>query len=164
MISDLRSFIELLREHGELAEIYREVNPDLQMSTIMRKMEVMDRPAVFFHKVKGYDIPVVGNLLGTMKRNALALNTDVQGIPDKLTQALKNPIPPIIVKKSPVKAVTLLKKNSFELTYEWFNAEGEIVTKARTVHVFLDKKNWSKINIPKEIKTGLQSHQRDYNI
>jgi YbgC/YbaW family acyl-CoA thioester hydrolase len=61
-------------------------------------------------------------------------------------------------------SVTLLKENSFELTYEWFNAEGEIVTKARTVHVFLDKKNWSKIHIPKEIKTGLQSHQRDYNI
>jgi YbgC/YbaW family acyl-CoA thioester hydrolase len=61
-------------------------------------------------------------------------------------------------------SVTLLKENSFELTYEWFNAEGEMVTKARTVHVFLDKKSWKKIHIPEEIKTGLQSHQRDYNI
>jgi YbgC/YbaW family acyl-CoA thioester hydrolase len=61
-------------------------------------------------------------------------------------------------------SVTLLKENSFELTYEWFNAEGEIVAKARTVHVFLDKKSWKKIHIPEEIKTCLQSHQRDYNI
>jgi YbgC/YbaW family acyl-CoA thioester hydrolase len=61
-------------------------------------------------------------------------------------------------------SVTLLKGKSFELTYEWFNSNGEIVTKARTVHVFLDKKSWKKIHIPEEIKTGLQSHQRDYNI
>jgi YbgC/YbaW family acyl-CoA thioester hydrolase len=61
-------------------------------------------------------------------------------------------------------SVTLLKENSFELTYEWFNSDGELVSKARTVHVFLDKKSWKKNHIPKEIKTGLQSHQRDYNI
>lgn len=61
-------------------------------------------------------------------------------------------------------SVTHLKLNSFELTYEWFKSGGEIVAKARTVHVFLDKKSWKKVNIPEEIKTGLQSHQRDYNI
>jgi YbgC/YbaW family acyl-CoA thioester hydrolase len=61
-------------------------------------------------------------------------------------------------------SVTLLKENSFELTYEWFNSDGEIVAKARTVHVFLDKNSWKKIHIPEEIKTSLQSHQRDYNI
>lgn len=61
-------------------------------------------------------------------------------------------------------SVTLLKQSSFELTYEWFNSDGELVAKARTVHVFIDKKNWKKIHITEEIKTSLQSHQRDYNI
>jgi YbgC/YbaW family acyl-CoA thioester hydrolase len=61
-------------------------------------------------------------------------------------------------------SVTLLKDNSFELTYEWFNIEGELVAKARTVHVFLDKNSWKKIHIPEELKISLQSHQRDYNI
>lgn len=61
-------------------------------------------------------------------------------------------------------SVTHLKLNSFELTYEWFKSGEEIVAKARTVHVFLNKKSWKKVHIPEEIKTGLQSHQRDYNI
>ncbi|MBT8379470.1 MAG: acyl-CoA thioesterase [Ignavibacteria bacterium] len=61
-------------------------------------------------------------------------------------------------------SVTLLKENSFELTYEWFNNGGEIVAKARTVHIFLDKESWSKINIPEDIRAVLQSHRRDYNI
>ena len=61
-------------------------------------------------------------------------------------------------------SVTHLKQNSFELTYEWFKPAGEIVAKARTVHVFLDKKSWKKVHIPEEIIAGLQSHQRDYNI
>ena len=61
-------------------------------------------------------------------------------------------------------SVTILKENSFELTYEWFNKDGEMVAKSRTVHLCLDKKSWSKINIPEEVKIGLQSHQRDYNI
>jgi len=61
-------------------------------------------------------------------------------------------------------SVTHLKQNSFELTYEWFKSDGEIIARARTVHVFVDKKNWEKIHIPDDIKTVLESHQRDYNI
>ena len=61
-------------------------------------------------------------------------------------------------------SVTLIKENSFELTYEWFKSDGELVARARTVHVFLDKKSWKKIHIPDDIKTVLESHQRDYNI
>ena len=61
-------------------------------------------------------------------------------------------------------SVTLLKESSFELTYEWFDYGGEIVAKARTVHIFLDRKSWKKIHIPEEIRNGLQPHRRDYNI
>lgn len=61
-------------------------------------------------------------------------------------------------------SVTLLKDSSFELTYEWINDSGELAAKARTVHVFVDKKRWKKIPIYKDIITGLQSHQRDVNL
>lgn len=61
-------------------------------------------------------------------------------------------------------SVTLLKENSFELTYEWFDSSGELVAKARTVHVFVAKDSWKKIRIPEEIRQALQSHQRDYNL
>jgi YbgC/YbaW family acyl-CoA thioester hydrolase len=61
-------------------------------------------------------------------------------------------------------SVTLLKNNSFELTYEWINNSGELVAKARTVHVFVDKKRWKKIPIYDDIVRGLESHQRDVNL
>ncbi|MCW8809900.1 MAG: acyl-CoA thioesterase [Ignavibacteriaceae bacterium] len=61
-------------------------------------------------------------------------------------------------------SVTLLKENSFELTYEWLDETGELAAKARTVHVFVDKKRWKKIPIFEDIIKGLESHRRDYNL
>ena len=60
--------------------------------------------------------------------------------------------------------VTNRKENSFELTYEWIDNSGELAAKARTVHVFVDKKNWVKIPIYEDIVKGLESHQRDVNL
>ncbi|HEY6437386.1 MAG TPA: acyl-CoA thioesterase [Ignavibacteriaceae bacterium] len=60
--------------------------------------------------------------------------------------------------------VTLKKENSFELTYEWNDSSGELAAKARTVHVFVDKKKWVKIPIQDAIVKGLESHQRDVNL
>jgi len=61
-------------------------------------------------------------------------------------------------------SVTLLKENSFELTYEWTDEAGDLAAKARTVHVFVDKKRWKKIPIFEDIIKGLESHRRDYNL
>lgn len=61
-------------------------------------------------------------------------------------------------------SVTLKKENSFELTYLWIDKDGDIAVKARTVHVFVDKKSWKKIPLYKEINSGLESHQRDVNL
>ena len=60
--------------------------------------------------------------------------------------------------------VTLKKENSFELTYDWFDNSGNLVAEARTVHVFVDKKRWTKIPIFDEIVKGLEAHQRDVNL
>jgi 1,4-dihydroxy-2-naphthoyl-CoA hydrolase len=60
--------------------------------------------------------------------------------------------------------VTHRKENSFELTFEWIDNKGELAAKARTVHVFVDKKRWVKIPIYDEIVKGLESHQRDVNL
>ena len=61
-------------------------------------------------------------------------------------------------------SVTLLKENSFELTYEWRDVSGELAAKARTVHVFVDKNKWKKVPISEEINKGLEVHRRDYNL
>jgi 2,5-furandicarboxylate decarboxylase 1 len=115
MITNLRSFIEILKEQGELIEIHREVDPIHEVTTIMRKLDVMEQPAVFFHKVKGYEIPIVGNLLGTLRRNAIALNTSPPESRSIITKALENPIPPIIIKQSPVKEIKYLNQDKIDL-------------------------------------------------
>lgn len=61
-------------------------------------------------------------------------------------------------------SVTLLKENSFQLTYEWLNSDGEMAASARTVHVFVDRSKWKKISIPEEIGKKLESHQKDFNL
>jgi len=52
----------------------------------------------------------------------------------------------------------LLKDSSFELTYEWIDKTGELVAKARTVHVFVDAKTWLKTEIDAAVRTALEKH------
>lgn len=55
--------------------------------------------------------------------------------------------------------VSELRSSSFELTYTMENAAGELLCSVKTVHVFVDKKSWEKIDIPEKIKKGLKVHQ-----
>jgi YbgC/YbaW family acyl-CoA thioester hydrolase len=57
--------------------------------------------------------------------------------------------------------VTQLKESSFELSYNCKNAEGKITNRVKTVHIFIDKKNWKKIPIDPEVKTNLEIHRSD---
>jgi 1,4-dihydroxy-2-naphthoyl-CoA hydrolase len=54
--------------------------------------------------------------------------------------------------------VNQLKPASFELNYEVKNGKGEKCVKVKTVHVFLSKKDWKKMNIYEKVKTGLEIH------
>ena len=75
-MEDLRDFLRILEEEGELARISVPLSPELEIT------EVTDRvskgpwelnKALLFEKVKGYAIPVVTNLFGSPKRMAMAL-------------------------------------------------------------------------------------------
>ncbi len=55
-------------------------------------------------------------------------------------------------------SVSVLKESSFELSYVCRNGSGEITNKVRTVHIFVDKKQWKKRPIIDEVKSGLQLH------
>jgi YbgC/YbaW family acyl-CoA thioester hydrolase len=54
--------------------------------------------------------------------------------------------------------VSKLKSSSFELEYNCKNEKGEVTNAVKTVHVFVDKKNWKKINITDIIKRQLMKH------
>jgi YbgC/YbaW family acyl-CoA thioester hydrolase len=55
-------------------------------------------------------------------------------------------------------SVSNLRQSSFELLYEIKNNEGEICTKVKTVHVFVDKETWKKTEIVEDIRNGFAKH------
>jgi len=84
---DLRDFIELLEDEGELKRIQTEVDPYLEVT------EISDRTL----RLKGSSMPLLANLFGNTRRIALAMGQeDISGLRDvgKLLAFLKEPTPP----------------------------------------------------------------------
>jgi 4-hydroxy-3-polyprenylbenzoate decarboxylase len=97
MYKDLREFIKMLEQTGELKRIKVEVDPYLEMTEICDRTLRQQGPALLFENPKGYSMPVLGNLFGTPKRVALAMGQqDVSALRDvgKLLAFLKEPDPP----------------------------------------------------------------------
>jgi len=97
-IKDLRGFLELLADSGELARVEVEVDAHLEIAEITDR--VCKQPgggrALFFEKVKGHRFPVVTNLFGSPRRTAWALWTDhIQQLADRVARELQaDPIGP----------------------------------------------------------------------
>jgi UbiD family decarboxylase len=72
MIRDIPAFLDVLRKEGELVEIDAEVDPNLEIAEVHRRVIAAGGPALLFKRPKGYDMPVVTNLFGTPKRVELA--------------------------------------------------------------------------------------------
>src|SRR5213592_323498 len=72
--SDLRSWIDVLRREGELAEIEAEVDPNLEITEIVDRTVKADGPALLFKNVKGSEHPLLINQFGTERRMCLAFD------------------------------------------------------------------------------------------
>jgi 4-hydroxy-3-polyprenylbenzoate decarboxylase len=94
---DLRDFIALLEQQGELKRIHVPVDPHLQMTVVCDRVLRAGGPAILFENPKGYNIPVLGNLFGTARRVAMGMGEeDVTALREigKLLAFLKEPDPP----------------------------------------------------------------------
>ena len=94
---DLREFITMLEQRGELRRIELEIDPRLEMTEICDRVLRARGPAVLFEKPKGHSIPVLGNLFGTPLRVALGMGQErVEALRDvgQLLATLKEPAPP----------------------------------------------------------------------
>jgi len=69
---NLRQFLDVLRDHGELVEIHAPVSTDLEVAEIHRRVIAAGGPALLFRNVSGADFPLVTNLYGTKSRVDLA--------------------------------------------------------------------------------------------
>lgn len=94
---DLRDFIAILEQRGELVRVTAEVDPHLEMTEICDRTLRARGPAILFENPKGYDIPVLANLFGTPERVAYGMGEDsVEQLREvgKLLAYLKEPEPP----------------------------------------------------------------------
>lgn len=76
---DLRAFIDALEKQGELVRIKVPVSAELEISEIVDRVSkgpADKNKALLFERVKGYDIPILANALGSANRMALALGVD----------------------------------------------------------------------------------------
>ena len=70
---DLRDFIKLLRDRGQLAVIDTSVDPVLEITEIADRVVKAGGPALLFTRPKGSSFPVLVNQFGSHERMCLAL-------------------------------------------------------------------------------------------
>jgi 4-hydroxy-3-polyprenylbenzoate decarboxylase len=95
--ADLREFLAQLEKRGELRRIALAVSPRLEMTEICDRVLRAGGPALLFERPAGHDIPVLGNLFGTVERVAAAMGLDDAGDLRSIGQLLaylKEPEPP----------------------------------------------------------------------
>ena len=93
-IEDINQLITELEKQNELKRVKTEVDPDLEIAEILRRTMYANGPAVLFENVKNYDMPVLGNAFGSMKRLEIGLEmSDFTEIGQRIVDMTKMDIP-----------------------------------------------------------------------
>jgi len=93
-IESIQHFIDELEKAGELKRVKTEVDTNLEIAEILRRVSYTNGPAVLFENVRDYEIPVLGNALGSIKRLEIGLETkDFSEIGQRIADMTKMEIP-----------------------------------------------------------------------
>ena len=110
-IEDIHQFVDEIEKIGELKRITTEVDTNLEIAEILRRVGYAKGPAILFENVKGYEIPVLGNAFGSMKRLEIGLETsNFSEIGQRIADMTKMDIPTGIFNK--IKKLPELSKMS----------------------------------------------------
>jgi UbiD family decarboxylase len=105
---DLRQFLRVLELEGELHKIATEVDLKHELGAICKiHNERPNTPALLFESIKGHKIPVVGQLLATDRRVALALGLSQEKVFDETVVRASKPLKPRVVPQGPCQEVVL---------------------------------------------------------
>jgi 4-hydroxy-3-polyprenylbenzoate decarboxylase len=101
VFDNLLEFVDAIEPIGELKRVNVEVNPDLEVAEIMRRMMYSGKsPAILFENVKGFDIPILGNAFGSLKRLQIALELqDFTEIGKRIVDLTKMKMPSGVLNK-----------------------------------------------------------------
>ncbi len=113
----LREFLDLLAERGELINLKKELESGYEVSALAWELAERSGPAIQF-RLKGYDIPVVMGLHGTLPRNCIALGLEpresdkenyyqIRNFMAEMLESRDRFIKPVTVDKAPCQEVVL---------------------------------------------------------
>src|SRR5918995_843919 len=94
MFSDLRSFLNHLRKHNDLAVVEAPVDAHLEVAEIHRRVIAAGGPAVLFTNVKGAKFRLVTNLFGTARRAELAFGDRPLRLIKRIVHLAETLLPP----------------------------------------------------------------------
>ncbi len=95
---DQRALLALLQREQELITIDAEVDADLELAEIHRRVIAANGKALLFRRVKGSPWPVVTNLYGTTRRVELAFGRRPVELVQRLADAPHTMLPPSLKK------------------------------------------------------------------
>ena len=98
--TDLREFITVLEENGELKRISATVDPVLEITELADRAVKNSGPALLFENPTGSDIPVLINAFAGMRKMELALNVDsLDSIAARISEYLEMKTPQGLIGK-----------------------------------------------------------------
>lgn len=103
----LREFIEVLRDQGELISLSKPFDPKYEISAVISELGKRKAPALLFEKAKGFEISVIGNLFGTVRRLSLALGIEEDRLLEDVIPRLEKRVPPVSISEDHSLEVTI---------------------------------------------------------
>jgi len=91
---DLQAFLSRLEREGELARVRIEVDPELEITEIATRVVKEQGPALLFERVRGSELPLAINILGSARRIELALGRHPQQVGQELSRLMEAAMPP----------------------------------------------------------------------
>jgi len=107
---DLKEFISKLDKAGDLVRVKRPVSTKYEIAAIMDLVDRTTQQAVLFERPRGYNSPVIGNLLAHRRRFALALGVAEESLRKAYSQRVKRRIKPKVLARGPVME-TIVERN-----------------------------------------------------
>jgi len=137
-IFDIRGFLQTLENDKDLVRIQKEMEGGDEIASVMWELEERKgnhAPAVVFENIKGFDIPVVKNLFGSLRRWALILGfpnwktVKIRELKNYLFQRMeaeKEWINPEITKNAPCQEVVIRDHADFTRfpIFRWHPTDG----------------------------------------
>jgi 2,5-furandicarboxylate decarboxylase 1 len=103
MDETFRGFLDRLRQAGELIDFHQPID----IRHIATLVDQSDK-ALFFHKVIGYEIPVVSGIIRSRERAMMAMGaSEYLQIEDRLKNGINNPIAPQRAEASPAREIVM---------------------------------------------------------